>query len=80
MPTIIRTMCRLSIPARLKEDIMFKQAFDVPNTEAGAHFLGWWEKAEPDSRDRVMKLAHEQDIPVTEALAKLAHAPFEDDE
>lgn len=80
MPPFVKTMCRLNIPARLKDTLMFKQAFDVPNTEAGAHFLGWWEKAEPGSRDRVMKLAHAQDIPVTEALVKLAHAPFEDDE
>jgi hypothetical protein len=80
MPPKIKTMCRLSIPARLKEDIMFKEAFDVPNTEAGAHFMTWWKEAQAESRDRVMKLAHANDIPVTEALAKLAHSPFEDDE
>ena len=79
MPPRIKTMCRLSIPPRLKEDILFKAAFDVPNTEAGAHFMTWWGDAEADSRDRVMKLAHAKDIPVTEALTEVAHAPFEDD-
>ncbi|RLI86685.1 MAG: hypothetical protein DRP01_03705 [Archaeoglobales archaeon] len=59
---------------------MFKAAFDVPNTKAGAHFLTWWDRAESGRRDQVMKLAYANDIPVTEALAQLADPAYEDNE
>ena len=73
-------MCKLSIPTRLKWELLHKEAFDVPQSRAGTQFMSWWDTAKADSRDQVMKLAYAEDLPVTEALAKIAHAPYENDE
>lgn len=80
MATKAHTLCRLSIPPRLRHDMLLKEAFDVPNTEAGTLFLEWWRNAEPESRDRVMKVAHKHDMSVTDAQLRVENALLEDDE
>lgn len=65
-----KILVRLSIPPRLRDEMMLKEAsgFDVPATEAGLEFAQWWSKAPSDHRDRLMKTAHKSNISLLEAL------------
>lgn len=62
------TLIKLSIPSRLQENLMTKEAFDIPDTTEGHKFMAWWESARPDERDTVMKTALNRNISVIDAL------------
>ena len=63
-----RVLVKLSAPVRV-DGLLLRDTFDVPYSDAGTRFMTWWDKAASDARDTVLKLAHEQDLCVTEALA-----------
>jgi len=49
-----------------------RDTFDVPHTEMGVRFMSWWDKTSSDNRDAVLSCANQENICVTEALAKLS--------
>lgn len=64
----MQTWLTISIPPRLKGDMMQKEAFSVPMGHKSAEFLSWWETAQNEDKDSVMKLAYEKDICIVDAL------------
>jgi hypothetical protein len=66
----MKTLVRISIPERLRNEMMMKEAnfFDVPATLDGHAFMRWWEEAPADDRDEVLKIAYEKDTNVVKAL------------
>lgn len=67
-----RVLTRLSIPPRLRDEMMLKtghqsNTFDVPNTKEGNLFLDYWKGANSEDRDAMMKRAYDENIPIHEA-------------
>lgn len=62
-------MARISIPARLMDEMMLKTAgaFDVPNNAEGIAFMQWWEKSAAADRDSLMKYAYKNNVTLLEA-------------
>lgn len=62
-------LTRISIPPALLDEMMTKEAgaFDVPNNKDGLDFMQWWEKASRDDRHAVVKIAHENNVPIVAA-------------
>jgi len=69
----MKTLVKVSIPSRLRDEMLLKQAeyFEVPHTPAGFEFMSWWEKAASDDRDVVMKYAYDSGSDIVDALKKL---------
>ena len=64
----MQTWLTISIPPRLKGDMLQKVAFEVPMGRKSEDFMRWWETAQNDDKDDVMKLAYEKDIVIVDAL------------
>lgn len=64
------TLLRVSIPARLQDEMLLKTAgyFDIPNTPAGIEFQQWWETAPAKARDDLMRKASSDGTSLIEAL------------
>lgn len=62
------TLVKLSVPFRLQKSLMTKEAFDIPDSTEGHKFMAWWERARPNERDGVMKIALDRNISVVDAL------------
>ena len=67
------TLVKLSVPERLGY-VFEKVSFDVPRTLEGARFMNWWDTAERNQRDQVMKLAHDENVTIVEALEKFTES------
>lgn len=65
-----KTMVKISIPERLRDGMMLKQAsyFEVPANQDGSALIEWWDKAASDSRDAIMKLAYDNNTDIIAAL------------
>jgi hypothetical protein len=61
-------LIQVSIPPRLRGEMMFKEAFEVRNTKDGRDFVQWLETSSTDARDSIMKTAYERDINIVDAL------------
>lgn len=63
-----KILARLSIPPRLRDEMMLKEGsaegFDVPNTKDGVLFLNRWENSNAQERDTLMKRAFEEGTPI----------------
>lgn len=66
-------LIKLSAPERLGF-VFEKVAFDVPFSAAGTRFMNWWDNAQRNQRDQVMKVAHDEGISVVEALEKITES------
>jgi hypothetical protein len=66
-----KVLVKLSAPVRIA-GLLQRETFDVPLSDAGTRFMTWWDKAASDDRDTVLKLAHETNVCVTEALETLS--------
>jgi len=65
-----KTMVKLSAP-RGMAGMLGRQTFDIPDTLAGAKFMGWWEKAAEDKRVEVLQYAQDNQLGVVDALEKV---------
>lgn len=63
-----KVLVKVNIPARVRNCFGFADSFDVPFTKEGMDFVDWWKQAEIDDRVAVLTRAHENGIPITEAL------------
>jgi len=65
-----KVLMRISIPARLRDEMMLKYAgsFAVPANDAGIEFQQWWSKAPAAERDKLMKTAYKNNITLLDAL------------
>lgn len=66
-----KVLVKLSAPARL-DGMLTRDTFDVPHTSEGVQFMSWWDKNSSANRDAVLSCANQENICVTEALAKLS--------
>lgn len=65
----MRPLVRINIPSWMRSNMLLKEAsFDIPATDDGYDFLGWWDQAPKREKDSVIKLAHEQGVPLIDAL------------
>jgi len=73
-----RTLVRLSIPERLRDEMMLKtgsaNSFDVPHTRAGVQFLSTWEEMGTPRRDALMKFAYARNVDIVAAHRALSDA------
>lgn len=58
----------ISIPPRLRGEMLTKEAFEVPFGPDGEALITWWEKAASTDRDAIMKLAYDKNINIAQAL------------
>ena len=70
-----KVLARLSIPARLRDEMMLKKGsakgFDVPHTKEGILFLNHWENnTTAQERDELMKRAYAEDVPIHQVKIK----------
>lgn len=68
-----RVLCRISIPPRLRDEMMLHKhgnamEFDVPRTDDGSVFMQWWTKASSADRDDVMRSAYNNNVGIVDAL------------
>ena len=68
-----KVLVKLSSPVRI-DGLLQRETFDVPLSVAGTNFMTWWDKASSDERDTVLKLAHDKNVCVTEALETLSQS------
>lgn len=68
-----KILVKLSSPVRI-DGLLQRETFNVPLSEAGTRFMTWWDKAAANERDTVLKLAHEKNVCVTEALELLSQS------
>lgn len=64
----------ISIPRRLRDTMMLKEAFEVSTGAESSAFLDWWEKAGNAERDEVMVRAYDHGISLVDSL-KVALKP-----
>lgn len=58
----------ISIPPRLRGEMLTKEAFQVPYNADGEALMVWWEKAADIDKDAVMKLAYDKNVNIAQAL------------
>jgi hypothetical protein len=60
------------MPPEIRQDLLVKESnYDLPNTPEGIKFSLWWDRALGHEKRAVLRLAHEDDISVMEALSKI---------
>ena len=77
MNDVTTTLVRLSVPRRLKDEMIIKEgaAFRVPNSNDGHKLLFWWKTASIADRDDVMRRAFNKGSTLVQAWnEKLAEA------
>lgn len=58
----------ISIPPRLRGSMLTKEAFALPFGPDSEAFVTWWDKAESNDKDSVMKLAFDKNVGIDQAL------------
>jgi hypothetical protein len=69
-----KVLIQVSIPPRLRNDMLMKEAFEVRNTADGRAFVEWLGESSAEDRDGVMKIAYDRDIDIVDALREKMEA------